>query len=56
MFSSLCRDILHFVFSLLVSSFAYSVSYSGVRDSMCGLAMGPLAGCPLTPVRDLGNA
>ena len=31
-------------------------SRSGVRERVCGLAMGPLASCPLELVRDLGNA
>ena len=41
--SSLCSDRVHFVFSLLVSSSGYSLSYGGVRDRVCGLniAQGP---------------
>ena len=47
---------MHFVCSLLVSSSGDSASYSGVRDLVCGLAMGPPASCRLALVRDLGNA
>ena len=32
---------MHFVLRLLLATSGYSVSFSSVRDRVCGLAMGP---------------
>ena len=43
---------MHFVVTLLFSTFGHLVSYNGVRDRVCGLAMAP-AGEP-SPRASLG--
>ena len=53
MLASLCSDELYFVFSLLVPTCGCLVSYRGVCGGVCGLAMGPVRGCPLALARGM---
>ena len=48
-----CSDNAYFVLNALVLISDCVVSCSVVRELLCGLAMGPLATCPLALNRDL---